>query len=69
MISPLGKRKQELRLADKLGKDSYIKAVKKRRKNTIMKICGSKIKQADRFTYLGSVKEKNGEIQNKISEK
>jgi hypothetical protein len=34
-----------------------------------MKISGSKIKQVDRFTYLGSMVEKNGKIQNEINER
>jgi hypothetical protein len=32
-----------------------------------MKVSGSKIKQADRFTYLESTAEKNNEIQNEIN--
>jgi hypothetical protein len=46
----LGNRKQEVRLADKLGKDINVKAVEKKRKNTIMKIRESKIKQVNKFT-------------------
>jgi hypothetical protein len=42
-ISPLGKRKQELQLADKLGEDSNVKAVEEEKK--IMKISGSEIKK------------------------
>jgi hypothetical protein len=64
----LEKRKQELRLADKLGEESNVKAVKKGR-NTVMKISRSKIKQVNRFTYLGSVVGKNGEIQNEINKR
>jgi uncharacterized iron-regulated protein len=69
MISPLGKRKQELQLADKLGEDSNVNAVKKVRKNKTMKINRSKIKQVHIFTYLGSMVQKNDEIQNEINER
>jgi hypothetical protein len=62
-------RKQELQLVDKLGEDSNVKAVEEVRKNTIMKISRSQIKQADRFTCLGSVAEKNGQIQDEINER
>jgi hypothetical protein len=41
----------------------------KGRKNTVMKISKSEIKQFNRFTYLGSMVEKNGEIQNEINER
>jgi hypothetical protein len=34
-----------------------------------MKISGSEIKQVDKCTYLGSVMEKNGMIQNEINER
>jgi hypothetical protein len=34
-----------------------------------MKISGSEIKQVDRFTSLGSMEEKNSEIQNEINER
>jgi hypothetical protein len=34
-----------------------------------MKISGSKIKEVNRFTYLGSVVEKNGEIQSEINKR
>jgi hypothetical protein len=58
-----------LQLADKLGEDSNVKVVEKGRKNTITKISRSKIKQVNRFTYLGSVVEKNSAMQNEINER
>jgi hypothetical protein len=35
----------------------------------VLKINGRDIKEADKFVYLGRVVEKNGEIQNEISER
>jgi Asp-tRNA(Asn)/Glu-tRNA(Gln) amidotransferase C subunit len=34
-----------------------------------MKISGSEIKQVNRFTYLESMEEENGKIQNEINER
>jgi hypothetical protein len=34
-----------------------------------MKVCGSEIKQIDRFAYLASMVEKNSKIQNEINER
>jgi hypothetical protein len=50
-ISPLGKRKQKLQLADKLGEEINIE---NERKNTIMKISRREIKQVNSFNYLCS---------------
>jgi uncharacterized protein (UPF0248 family) len=63
----LGKRKQDLWLTDKSAEDSNVTAAKKGRKNTLMKIRGSDIKQVDRFTYLGRMVEKNSNIENEIN--
>jgi hypothetical protein len=65
----LGKKKQVLQLTDKHGEDGNDKAVEKGRKNITVKISGCKIKQVDRFIYLGSVVEKNNKIQNEINNK
>jgi hypothetical protein len=65
----LGKRKKELWLADKIGGDRNIKAVKKGGKTTIMKIRGKDLKQVDRFTSLRSVAEINGKVQNEINKR
>jgi hypothetical protein len=56
-------------LQKKFGKNSNGKTIKEGRKNTIMEINERQMKQVDRFTYLGSVVEKNGEIQKEINEK
>jgi hypothetical protein len=34
-----------------------------------VKINGEEVKEVDKFVYLGSVVEKNGKIQNEISER
>jgi hypothetical protein len=56
VLGPLGKRKQELRLADKLGENSDVKAVEKGRKSNENK---RKRDKASRQVYLpASVVEK-----------
>jgi hypothetical protein len=52
-VSPLGKRKQELWLADKLGEDSVVKAVQKARKNSIMKISRHEIETSRQIYWPG----------------
>jgi hypothetical protein len=47
-----------------LEKTIMLKLSRKEEKNTIVKIKGSEIKQIYRFTYLESMVEKNGMIQN-----
>jgi hypothetical protein len=54
-------------LQKKFEKDKNGTAIKKERKNTIMKINEREIKQVNRFTYLGSVVEKIGGIQKEIN--
>jgi hypothetical protein len=51
-----------------LKKKAMLRLSRKEERNTIMKICRSKMKQVDRFTYLGSMAEKKGYIQNEINE-
>jgi uncharacterized protein (UPF0248 family) len=59
----LGKKKQEMWLADKLGEDNNVVSGEKGRENTVTKLSGSKIKQVDRFIYMGSVVEKKSDTE------
>jgi hypothetical protein len=46
-----------------------LKLLRNKGKNTVVKINGKDIKEADKSVYLGRVVEKNGDIQNEISER
>jgi hypothetical protein len=67
---PVGKSKQGMHTGNKSRGDSNVKTLKKwRKKPTVVNINGKKIKEVDKFVYLGSVVEKTSKIRNKTNQR
>jgi hypothetical protein len=60
---------KEYGLQINLEKTALLKLSTNGGKKTVVKINGKEIKYVDKFVYLGSVVEKNGNIQNEIHER